>query len=66
MIINIPHYKQRMESKKEYIQMNFNPSLAEETDYHKYAIESVCSYTYDNISNTTLEKCSSYIAYLLT
>ena len=33
--------------KKEYIQMNFNPSLAEEKDYHKYAIESVCSYTYD-------------------
>ena len=47
-------------SKKEYIQMNFNPSLAEETDYHKYAIESVCSYTYDNILTPPLKNVALY------
>uniref|UniRef100_A0A6C0LDR6 Uncharacterized protein n=1 Tax=viral metagenome TaxID=1070528 RepID=A0A6C0LDR6_9ZZZZ len=47
-------------SKKEYIQMNFNPSLAEETDYHKYAIESVCSYTYDTILTPPLKNVALY------
>ena len=47
-------------SKKEYIQMNFNPSLAEEKDYHKYAIESVCSYTYDTILTPPLKNVALY------
>ena len=46
--------------KKEYIQMNFNPSLTEETDYHKYAIESICSYTYDTILTPPLKNVSLY------
>jgi hypothetical protein len=46
--------------KKEYIQMNFNPSLAEETDYHKYAIESVCSYTYDTMLTPPLKNLALY------
>ena len=46
--------------KKEYIQMNFNPSLTEETDYHKYAIESVCSYTYDTMLTPPLKNVSLY------
>ena len=46
--------------KKEYIQMNFNPSLTEETDYHKYAIESICSYTYDTMLTPPLKNVSLY------
>lgn len=45
---------------KEYIQMNFNPSLDEQTDYHKYAIDSVCSYTYDNILTPPLNNLVLY------
>ena len=47
-------------SKKEYIQMNFNPSLSEEKDYHKYAIESVCSYTYDTMLTPPLKNVALY------
>lgn len=46
--------------KKEYIQMNFNPSLSEETDYYKYAIESVCSYSYDTILTPHLKNVVLY------
>lgn len=45
---------------KEYIQMNFNPSLAKETDYYKYAIESICSYTYDTILTPPLKNVELY------
>jgi hypothetical protein len=47
-------------SKNEYIQMNFNPSLAEETEYHKYAIDSICSYTYDTMLKPPLKNVSLY------
>ena len=47
-------------SKKEYMQMNFNPSLAEEKDYHKYAIDSICSYTYDTMLKPPLKNVSLY------
>ena len=40
--------------------MNFNPSLTEETDYHKYAIESICSYTYDTMLTPPLKNVSLY------
>ena len=50
--------------KKEYIQMNFNPSLTEETDYHKYAIESICSYTYDTMLTPPLNNVSLYRLYI--
>jgi hypothetical protein len=47
-------------SKNEYIQMNFNPSLAEETEYYKYAIDSICSYTYDTMLKPPLKNVSLY------
>lgn len=47
-------------SKNEYMQMNFNPSLAEEKDYHKYAIDSICSYTYDTMLKPPLKNVSLY------
>ena len=46
--------------KKEYIQMNFNPSLSEEKDYQKYAIESICSYTYDTMLTPPLKNVALY------
>jgi hypothetical protein len=46
--------------KKEYIQMNFNPSLAEEKEYHNYAINSVCSYTYDTMLTQPLKNVALY------
>ena len=46
--------------KNEYMQMNFNPSLSDETDYHKYVIDSICSYTYDTILTPPLKNVSLY------
>ena len=46
--------------KKEYMQMNFNPSLSEEKDYQKYAIESICSYTYDTMLTPPLKNVALY------
>jgi hypothetical protein len=46
--------------KKEYMQMNFDPTLAEEKDYHKYAIESACSYTYDIKLTPPLKNAALY------
>ena len=46
--------------KKEYIQMNFNPSLAKETDYYEHSIESICSYTYDTILSPPLKNVALY------
>jgi hypothetical protein len=50
--------------KNEYMQMNFNPSLSDETDYHKYIIDSICSYTYDTILTPPLKNVSLYSLFI--
>jgi len=50
--------------KNEYMQMNFNPSLSDETDYHKYVIDSICSYTYDTILTPPLKNVSLYSLFI--